>query len=70
MGAVQGRADPRGNAEHTTTRAWVTPHLLVESLVFYPTLPEVLAGFWCWGKICKNNFLFLKEKDTELVGEQ
>lgn len=47
--------------------AW---HSLVESLVFYPALPEVFAGFWCWGKIRENNFLFLKEKDRESVGEQ
>ena len=62
-------ADPRGDAEHTTTHARVAKHLLVESLVFYPTLPEVFAGFWCWGKICENDFLFLKEKDKESPGE-
>lgn len=44
------------------------PHLLVESLVLYPTLPEVLAGFWRWGKVRKDNFLFLKEKDKESGG--
>lgn len=50
--------------------AWVPRHLLVESLVFYPALPEVLAGFWRRGEIGKNNFLFLKEKDKESAGEQ
>lgn len=43
-------------------------HSLVEGLVFDPTLPEVLAGFWRWGKIGKDNFLFLKE--TEVHGER
>lgn len=71
-GAAGGSADPRGEAAHTAThaRAPAAPHSLVEGLVFYPTLPEVFAGFGRWGKIRKNNFLFLKEKETESAGEQ
>lgn len=39
-------------------------HSLVEGLVLYATLPEVLAGFWCWGKVGEDNFLFLQQKEV------
>lgn len=58
-----GGHQPMGAAGHPTNH-----HLLVESLVLDPTLPEVFAGFWCRGKIGENNFLLLKEKDRKLRG--
>lgn len=54
---------------HSPTCSWAAHHSLVERLVLYPALPEVFAGFWCWGEIRKDNFLFLKEKDKELGGK-
>lgn len=63
-GAWHGH-QPTGAAGHPTKQ-----HLLVESLVLNPTLPEVFAGFWCRGEVGENNFLLLKETDRELWGEQ
>lgn len=65
MASDPRRHQPTGAAGHPTKQ-----HLLVESLVLNPTLPEVFAGFWCRGKIGENNFLLLKETDRESGGEQ
>lgn len=61
-GAWHGH-QPTGAAGHPTKQ-----HLLVESLVLNPTLPEVFAGFWCRGKVGENNFLLLKETRQGVVG--